>query len=57
MDYPQKGMISLADLNWLNEVIELLEERGKLENYPAVYAFNIFFFNPRRLSDGHAPLK
>jgi len=54
-------MISLADLNWLNDEVikfymERPEERGKLENYTAVYAFNIFFY-PRRLSDGHAPLK
>jgi len=36
--------------------MELLEECGKLENYPAVYTFNTFFY-PRLLSEGHAPLK
>lgn len=54
-------MHTLADLNWLNDEVinfymELLKERGKLENYPAVYTFNTFFY-PRLLSGGHAALK
>ena len=54
-------MHTLADRSWLNcEVInfymEMLKERGKLENYPTVYTFNTFFY-PRLLSGGHAALK
>lgn len=54
-------MQTLAGLNWLNDEVinfymELLRERGKLENYLSVYAFNTFFY-PRLLSGGHAALK
>lgn len=54
-------MHTLAALNWLNDEVinfymEMLKERGKLENYPAVYTFNTFFY-PRLLSGGHAALK
>ncbi|XP_069695143.1 sentrin-specific protease 1-like isoform X2 [Periplaneta americana] len=54
-------MQTLAGLNWLNDEVinfymELLKERGKLENYPSVYTFNTFFY-PRLLSGGHAALK
>jgi sentrin-specific protease 1 len=36
--------------------MDLLKGYGKLENYPAVYTINIFFY-PRLLSVGHTPLK
>lgn len=54
-------MQTLAGLNWLNDEVinfymELLKERGKLDNYPSVYTFNTFFY-PRLLSGGHAALK
>ncbi|XP_023708266.1 sentrin-specific protease 1 isoform X1 [Cryptotermes secundus] len=54
-------MQTLAGLNWLNDEVinfymELLKERGKLDNYPSVYTFNTFFY-PRLLSGGHAVLK
>lgn len=54
-------MQTLAGLNWLNDEVmnfymELLKERGKLENYPNVYTFNTFFY-PRLLSGGHSALK
>ncbi|XP_021913096.1 sentrin-specific protease 1-like isoform X2 [Zootermopsis nevadensis] len=57
----RRDMQTLAGLNWLNDEVinfymELLKERGKLENYPSVYAFNTFFY-PRLLSGGHTALK
>jgi sentrin-specific protease 1 len=40
----------------INFYMELLMQRGKLENYPSVYAFNTFFYLTL-LSGGHDEVK
>ena len=36
--------------------MELLKERGTLDNYPKVHAFNTFFY-PKIISGGHSAVK
>uniref|UniRef100_T1JMP2 Ubiquitin-like protease family profile domain-containing protein n=1 Tax=Strigamia maritima TaxID=126957 RepID=T1JMP2_STRMM len=57
----RRDMETLQDLNWLNDAIinfymNLLMERGKLDNMPSVYACNTFFY-PKLITGGHAALK
>ncbi|XP_022250431.1 sentrin-specific protease 1-like isoform X2 [Limulus polyphemus] len=57
----RRDMETLAGLNWLNDEVinfymNLLMERGKLENFPSVYAFNTFFY-PKLAAGGHNALR
>ncbi|GFG37084.1 hypothetical protein Cfor_07923 [Coptotermes formosanus] len=52
----KENMNGYMETSVINFYMELLTERGKLENYPSVYAFSTFFY-PRLLSGGHAALK
>lgn len=57
----RKDIATLAGLNWLNDEVinyymNLLMERGKLDNFPSVYAMNTFFY-PKLQSGGHSSLK
>lgn len=57
----RRDMETLQDLNWLNDEVinfymNLLMERGKLDNMPSVYAFNTFFYT-KLLSGGHSVLR
>ncbi|NWS78812.1 SENP2 protease, partial [Crotophaga sulcirostris] len=52
---------TLRDCNWLNDEVinfymSLVAERGKEEDYPAVHAFNTFFY-PRLISGGYISVK
>lgn len=57
----RKDIATLGGLNWLNDEVinfymNLLMERGKLDNFPKVYAMNTFFY-PKLQSGGHSSLK
>ncbi|XP_076348701.1 sentrin-specific protease 1-like isoform X2 [Tachypleus tridentatus] len=57
----RRDMETLSGLSWLNdEVINFymnqLMERGKLDSYPSVYAFNTFFY-PKLAVGGHSALR
>lgn len=57
----RRDIQTLKGLNWLNDEVinfymNLIMERGKIENMPKVYAFNTFFY-PKLLSSGHSSLK
>ncbi|XP_074659519.1 uncharacterized protein LOC141912203 isoform X2 [Tubulanus polymorphus] len=51
---------TLKGLNWLNDEVinfymNLLIERGKLDNYPTVHAFNTFFY-PKYMGSGYSTI-
>jgi len=57
----RKDMNTLDGLNWLNDEIinfylNLIVERGKLDNFPSCFAFNTFFY-PKVMKDGHTGVK
>ncbi|GLH10887.1 Uncharacterized protein GBIM_15766 [Gryllus bimaculatus] len=57
----RRDIHTLVGTNWLNDEVinfymNLLIERGKLDNYPSVYCFNTFFY-PKLESQGHSSLK
>ncbi|KAL3831902.1 hypothetical protein ACJMK2_023596 [Sinanodonta woodiana] len=52
---------TLSGLSWLNDEIinfymNMLIERGELDNYPKVYAFNTFFY-PKIMSAGYSAVR
>ncbi|XP_059472000.1 sentrin-specific protease-like isoform X2 [Neocloeon triangulifer] len=60
-DITRKDISTLADRNWLNDEVinfymELIRERGNLDNYPKVHTFNTFFY-PKLRQSGHQLLK
>nr|CAD7460966.1 unnamed protein product [Timema tahoe] len=61
LEIKRHDMHTLAGLNWLNDEIinfymNLIIERGKMDNYPNVYAMNTFFY-PKLITSGYASLK
>ncbi|PSN41014.1 hypothetical protein C0J52_16055 [Blattella germanica] len=62
MTITRRDMRTLSGLNWLNDEVinfymELLKERGKLENYPSVYCFNSFFYTKLVTGGGHSSVR
>ncbi|XP_065338744.1 uncharacterized protein LOC135938758 isoform X1 [Cloeon dipterum] len=60
-DITRKDISTLADRNWLNDEVinfymELIRERGNLDNFPKVHTFNTFFY-PRLRQTGYSALK